>query len=84
MKDAHNCEPDTAGLIAIVGLAGRVPGVDSIDAFWKAICDGRDLIRRHDPDALADNFTDAERGARHIRSRASIAGRCGNVRRPLL
>lgn len=60
MKDSIPAQAEP-GMIAIVGMAARVPGVESIDAYWKAICDGRDLIRRHDTDALADNFSDAER-----------------------
>ncbi|WP_394155122.1 amino acid adenylation domain-containing protein [Loktanella salsilacus] len=60
MKDSIAAQPEP-GMFAIVGMAARVPGVSSIEAFWKAVCDGRDLIRRHDAGILADNFTDAER-----------------------
>ncbi len=48
---------------AIVGLAGRFPGAESVDAFWSAIREGRDLIRPHDRAVLADNFTDADRAS---------------------
>ncbi|WP_333830542.1 non-ribosomal peptide synthetase/type I polyketide synthase [Pararhodobacter sp.] len=52
---------DTA--IAIIGMAGRFPGVGSIGAFWEAICEGRNLIERFPADALEDAFTDSERAA---------------------
>jgi len=48
---------------AIVGLAGRFPGAESVEAFWSAIREGRDLIRPHDRAVLADNFTDADRAS---------------------
>jgi acyl transferase domain-containing protein len=31
--------------IAIIGMAGRFPGADSIEALWKNLCDGIELIR---------------------------------------
>lgn len=42
------------GAIAIIGLAARVPGAPDLDAFWDAICEGRNLIQRFDPDELED------------------------------
>ena len=40
--------------IAIIGLAARVPGAPDLDAFWDAICEGRNLIQRFDPEDLED------------------------------
>ena len=47
--------------IAIVGLSGRFPGAGSVQAFWSAILEGRELFSPHPPEALVDAFTDAER-----------------------
>lgn len=33
------------GAIAIVGMAGRFPGADSIEALWQMLLDGRDAMR---------------------------------------
>lgn len=44
--------PDNA--IAIVGMAARIPGADNLDAFWDAVCEGRNLIHRFEPDELED------------------------------
>src|SRR2546430_213402 len=32
--------------IAIVGLAGRFPGANSVDAYWRTVVEGRDSITR--------------------------------------
>ncbi|MDD2764700.1 MAG: amino acid adenylation domain-containing protein [Opitutaceae bacterium] len=34
-----------AGSIAIIGMAGRFPEADNIEAFWENLCSGRDCIR---------------------------------------
>jgi acyl transferase domain-containing protein/thioesterase domain-containing protein/SAM-dependent methyltransferase len=36
--------PAPAGKIAIIGMAGRFPGADGIDAFWRLLADGRCAI----------------------------------------
>ncbi|MGH8060920.1 MAG: amino acid adenylation domain-containing protein [Pseudoxanthomonas sp.] len=35
--------------IAIIGMAGRFPGADDIEAFWKNLCDGTESIRMFSP-----------------------------------
>ncbi|WP_349370089.1 amino acid adenylation domain-containing protein [Salinarimonas sp.] len=39
--------------VAIVGLSCRFPGADGPESFWEALREGRDLVRRFTPDALA-------------------------------
>ncbi|GAA3767005.1 polyketide synthase [Micromonospora maritima] len=39
-----------AGAIAVVGMAGRFPGAPDVDQLWRAVRDGRDLVRRWRPD----------------------------------
>ena len=51
--------PDNA--IAIIGMAGRLPGSTSLNDFWKSLCAGKNLIRRFSEDELEDAFTDSER-----------------------
>ncbi|WP_179379314.1 non-ribosomal peptide synthetase/type I polyketide synthase [Jannaschia marina] len=64
MKDVNTeTTMDLAGAIAITGMAGRFPGAGSMGEFWTAIREGRDLIRPHAADTLADNFTDAQRAS---------------------
>ncbi|MFP4239823.1 MAG: beta-ketoacyl synthase N-terminal-like domain-containing protein, partial [Rhodosalinus sp.] len=38
--------------IAIVGLAARLPGADSVDAYWRLLREGRRAIRRLTPEEL--------------------------------
>lgn len=38
--------------IAIVGMAGRFPGAEDIEAFWRNLCAGRESIRVFAPDEL--------------------------------
>lgn len=38
--------------IAIVGMAGRFPGADTVEAFWQLLDEGRDTIRFFRPDEL--------------------------------
>lgn len=40
--------------IAIIGMAGRFPGADSIAALWTLLCDGREGLTRFDRQALID------------------------------
>ncbi|TFL18397.1 non-ribosomal peptide synthetase/type I polyketide synthase [Jannaschia formosa] len=47
--------------IAIVGLAARLPGLTDLDAFWKAVLEGRDTITRFSPEELEDGFDAATR-----------------------
>ncbi len=42
---------DSSG-VAIVGMAGRFPGADSIDTFWQNLCDGEESITYFDLDQI--------------------------------
>ncbi|MBY6263490.1 SDR family NAD(P)-dependent oxidoreductase [Azospirillum sp. 412522] len=44
--------PLPAGAIAVVGLACRLPGADSPDAFWRVLRDGVETITRFAPEEL--------------------------------
>ncbi|MGN6153292.1 MAG: amino acid adenylation domain-containing protein [Lysobacteraceae bacterium] len=47
--------------IAIVGMAGRFPGADDVEAFWRNLCDGRESIRFFRPDELDPSIPSALR-----------------------
>lgn len=38
--------------IAIIGMAGRFPGANSVDAFWQNICDGKESIKLYTHEEL--------------------------------
>ncbi|HWS74514.1 MAG TPA: amino acid adenylation domain-containing protein, partial [Quisquiliibacterium sp.] len=40
------------GAIAVIGMAGRFPGADSVEAFWRNLCDGVESIRFFTQDEL--------------------------------
>lgn len=44
--------PWKGGGVAIVGMAGRFPQADSVEAFWRNLLDGRDCIARFTRDEL--------------------------------
>ncbi len=47
--------------IAIIGMAGRLPGAGDLAAFWRNLCDGVESIRRFTPDELQDAYPAAVR-----------------------
>jgi len=57
--DTRSELPD--GAIAIIGLAARVPGADTLDEFWQHILNGDNLIQRFEPDELEDVVEPATR-----------------------
>ncbi|MFZ2754996.1 MAG: amino acid adenylation domain-containing protein [Lysobacteraceae bacterium] len=44
--------PSADAPIAIVGMAGRFPGAEDIEAFWRNLCAGQESIRVFAPDEL--------------------------------
>ncbi|GHF63526.1 polyketide synthase [Kitasatospora xanthocidica] len=64
-----NAQPDlpdaaeTDGRVAVVGLAGRFPGADSVDALWELLAAGTEAISRFGPEELrAAGVPQAEAG----------------------
>ncbi|WP_250458424.1 beta-ketoacyl synthase N-terminal-like domain-containing protein [Microbulbifer litoralis] len=55
--------PEQEGRIAIVGMAGRMPGRDSLEDFWHALLEGRSLLTR-----LSDEQLDAAGVSAALRS----------------
>ncbi len=49
---------DGGDAIAVIGLAGRFPGADDLDAFWQLLCDGREAISFFDEATLLAEGSD--------------------------
>ncbi len=49
---------DTVDGIAIVGMAGKFPGVENIYEYWDAICKGKELLKRFTDEELTENQVD--------------------------
>ncbi|WPH12567.1 type I polyketide synthase [Variovorax paradoxus] len=55
MMSTFNESAEPSGLeIAIVGLSGRFPGADDVDAFWRNIRDGVESVSRFSDDELRE------------------------------
>lgn len=61
--------------IAVIGMAGRFPGANDIDAFWQMLRDGRETIRFFTPEELDASIPDALRmDDRYVAARGVISG----------
>jgi amino acid adenylation domain-containing protein len=49
------------GAVAIVGMAGRFPGAESVEKLWEMVRAGRNAFSLHPADEIEDAFTDEER-----------------------
>lgn len=58
-SDAGPALPDEP--IAIVGMAGRFPGADDIEAFWNNLCAGTESIRMFSPEEIDPSIPPALR-----------------------
>ena len=52
MSSAAAKKPSADEPVAIVGMAGRFPGAEDIEAFWRNLCAGQESIRVFAPDEL--------------------------------
>jgi len=55
-RKANASEP-----VAIIAMAGRFPGADNVETFWRNLCDGRETITRFTPDQIDPAVPAAER-----------------------
>ena len=59
--------------IAIIAMAGRFPGAQDVEAFWKNLCEGRDSITFFGPDDLDPGVSALERSeAGYVAARGVI------------
>lgn len=69
----HRVTADDA--VAVIGMAGRFPGADDVDAFWQMLCEGRDTISFFSQDELDASIPDElRRDSRYVPARGVIAG----------
>ncbi|GHA47767.1 hypothetical protein GCM10008927_10880 [Amylibacter ulvae] len=59
-------------LFAIVGMAGRYPGANSVDEYWNALLDGRELISHFSDDELEINPRAENPNAPYVNSRGMM------------
>ena len=75
MSYADHYDPQDG--IAIVGMAGRFPGADSVDALWQVLLEGRETISRFEPDELEPAHgedMDARGDPGYVRARGVLEG----------
>ena len=71
----HRPLPSNAEPIAIIAMAGRFPGANDIEGFWRNLCEGRDTVT-HFEDAALDASIPANVRAdpNYVRARGVIEG----------
>jgi amino acid adenylation domain-containing protein len=72
-RDTGPALPDEP--IAIIGMAGRFPGADDIEAFWNNLCEGTESIRVFSPEEIDPSVPPALRDhPDYVRARGVIDG----------
>jgi len=54
--------------VAVIGMSGRLPMADDLDAFWNNLTSGKDCISRVSPDrsSLKEDIVDSQQGEGHV------------------
>ena len=53
--------------IAIVGMAGKFPGVENINEYWNAIIEGKELLKHFSDDELkANSVSETTKNNKHF------------------
>jgi acyl transferase domain-containing protein len=60
MSDQHDLTAPEGLEIAVIGMSGRFPGSPDLDAFWRNLCAGAELISRLSDEELRATGIDAE------------------------
>src|SRR6516164_6342902 len=73
MDSQHLSDPN---VVAVVGLAGRMPGCADLQAFWQNLVHGVPMIRQFEPGELehAQASRDPENAANYVRARSVLDG----------
>jgi amino acid adenylation domain-containing protein len=69
---------DIPGAVAVIGMAGRWPGADSVAQFWKNLEAGVESVARFSDAELEDNFSAEERAAPNFVKARPILENVGN------
>src|SRR5687768_14049602 len=60
MTQESELDPTDTGLeVAVIGMAGRFPGAQSLDQFWENLCSGRESVRFFTDEELRQAGVDA-------------------------
>lgn len=62
LQPARN-EVPPSGDIAIIGMAGRFPGAQNVEALWQLVRCGHSIFTRFSPDEIEDSFDEATRAS---------------------
>lgn len=69
----HSSRPSSREDIAVVGMAGRFPGADSLDELWRNLCNGVESISTFTPDELGPGIDESLRhDPDYVRARGLI------------
>jgi amino acid adenylation domain-containing protein len=60
--------------VAIIGMAGRFPGADSIETFWSNLCDGVESIELFTPDELEQTSSQLAKHPDYVKAGAVLDG----------
>jgi len=75
MSDGERDRPLPRNAIAIIGVAGRFPGADTVAQFWRNLCDGTESITRFEEAELEDWFSDEiRRSPNYVKARPILHG----------
>ncbi|MBX9602041.1 MAG: amino acid adenylation domain-containing protein [Bryobacteraceae bacterium] len=69
--------PNPLDAIAVIGMAGRFPGADSVDQFWRNLREGRETISRFQTSELEVpglDLAQAARDPRYVRAKGILNG----------
>ncbi|MEO6966197.1 MAG: polyketide synthase, partial [Acidobacteriaceae bacterium] len=59
--------------VAIIGIAGRFPGAENVEQFWRNLCAGRESVRRIPEQDLEDGLTAEQRSqGKYVAARALL------------
>ncbi|MEZ0487025.1 amino acid adenylation domain-containing protein [Fibrella aquatica] len=66
---------EQSGAIAVIGMAGRFPGADTIDELWQVLTEGRETTRFFTPDELDPSISAQVRNSpTYVRARGVLQG----------
>lgn len=68
-KSVSTAQDVKSDLIAIVGMAGRFPGANSVDEFWEGLVEGREMISHFSEDELDFDPRQTNSGTDYVLSR---------------
>ena len=73
--ESNRAQPNTSADVAVIGMAGRFPGANTIDELWDVLKEGQETIQFFDFDELDVSISDAtKRDVSYVKVRGIIEG----------